>query len=198
MIERLKRSLVVCYYLSREVSHALFGIQKNEGAGVATTKVAGFAARRIVYVLADYWLMGISVALVLGMKALDYNFLLTFLALWTFDLIVATTYMMIWHRTGIDLSLGEDFRRAADVIRAKSHIAGVMAFSLVIAQATFWSGPEQVAIFFQRELGSRERMFMVLLTLTGIQAAFWSAVYWLGYESAAELISYVSDRWTRP
>jgi hypothetical protein len=180
---------------AKDVGSALFGIGEGDGSSEAAAKLAGFTARRIAYIIADYWLMGISAALVLGMKALDYEFLPIFFALWTFDFLVAAAFVIVWQRTGIDLSLGEDFRRAADVIHAKSRITGMLAFALVAVQATVWSGPEQVVIFFRREIGSRARTALVLVALTGMQAAFWAGAYAFGYQSASELIEYVSDKW---
>ncbi len=191
MIRRAKRFLVRAAGTSKEVGAALFGIEDAEGAGLAAGKVAGFSARRLAYVVADYWLMGISAALVISLKALGHEFALIFLALWSFDLVVAASFLVLWDRTGIDLTLGEDFRRAANVIHGKSPVAGYLTFAVVIAQATFWSGPEQVAIFFRQEIGSRHRMAIVLIALTAMQAALWAAVYSLGYESASELADYL-------
>ncbi len=136
--------------------------------------------------------MGISAALVIALKALGLQFGLIFLALWAFDFIVAASFVVLWDRTGVDLTLGEDFRRAANVIHGKSRAAGYLTFSAVVAQATFWSGPEQVVIFFRGEIGSRLRMAIVLIVLTAVQAALWAAIYSLGYESASELLDYLA------
>lgn len=194
MIEGVRFLLRRAIAPTKDVGSALFNIGKDDGAARAAAKVAGFTVRRITYLVADYGLTAVAAALVLGMKALGYNFLPTFLALWAFDIIVAAAFVVVWHRTGVDLSLGEDFRRAADVIHAKSRIAGMLAFALVVAQATVWSGPEQVVIFFRREIGSRARIALVLLVLTGMQAAFWAVVYALGYESASELFGYLAAK----
>ena len=89
---------------------------------------------------------------------------------------------MIYAKTGYDVTLGEDLRRAVDAIRTKSRIVGYISVIGVILQAVVWSGPEQVVIFFKKEIGSMFGMVMVMLFLTAIQSAFWMFLYRLGYD----------------
>ncbi len=186
MIECAKYCVAKTLDSACDVGSALFGVGEEDGALTVTAKMAGFAARRFVYIAADYWLMGVSVALVIGMKAMSVEFPSIFLGLWAFDIVIAGAFILFWKRTGIDITLGNDFRRAVDEIHAKSRVAGILAFIVVIAQAAVWSGPEQVIIFFRKEIGSRVVMALVLLGLTAIQAVAWAAVYSLGYENAIQ------------
>ncbi len=172
----------------REVSIAFFNLKKEENTAEKSKKVAGTVARRIAYAIADYWLAILSAMLITTMKAFGYEFLYLFLAMWAFDMIVAGAFLAFWQRTGKDLTLGEDYRRAADVILHKSRLAGMLAIAAVLLQASFWSGPEHIVIFFRKEIRTETRMALSLLVLTAIQAIFWTAIYNLGYESVSELV----------
>lgn len=55
-------------------------------------------------------------------------------------------------------------------------------------KATIWDGPEQVVIFFKKELGGMIQMTEVLVVLTFVQGFFWAGVYGLGYESITGLV----------
>jgi hypothetical protein len=175
----------------KDISVAFFNIKEEENAAEKGKKVAGTVARRIAYAVADYWLVALSAVLIVAMKTLGYEFLYLFLAMWAFDIIVAATFVAIWQRTGNDLTLGEDYRRAADVIYQKSRIVGILSFLAVIVKASFWDGPEHIVIFFRKEIGTEARMALALVVLTAIQSILWTAVYSLGYESISELTEYL-------
>jgi hypothetical protein len=131
---------------------------------------------------ADYGLSLLSAALVAAMKARGFSFAPTFVALWAFDLAAAGFFIVFYYRTGEDLSLGEDFRRAVDTVHEKSRLIGWVAMALVIGRAIFWTGPERVIIFFRKEIGTTFRVIVTLLILTALQAIIWTVLYGLGYE----------------
>lgn len=189
MFRTIGRSLATFAGHAIDVGRALFGIQERDDDAAVAARVGGFAARRVAYLVADYWLMGLTAAFVLGMKALEYPFAWIFLATWLFDTVIATAFVFAWRKTGIDITLGEDFRRAADVIHARSRFLGLAAFALVLVRATVWSGPEHIVIFFHKELSAPLSMALVLLSLAAIQAAIWSGIYSLGFDTAADLIT---------
>lgn len=175
----------------RETLGAFFAIDQKDDVIVGTKKISGTVLRRVIYSILDYWLAGLSAALVIAMKALGHEFLAIFFAMWAFDIIVACAFVVIWYRTGNDLTLGEDYRRAADVIHSKSCFWGWLFFLGVIVKASFWDGPEHIVIFFRKEIKTETRMAIALLLLTALQAVLWAAIYSLGYDSVAELIQYL-------
>lgn len=175
----------------KEVLQAFFDLKECDGANESARKVSLTIARRVAYAVADYWLTFLSAALVIAMKAFGYEFHVIFLALWAFDVIVANTFVAIWQKTGNDLTLGADYRRAIDVVYRKSKLIGTLTLLGVIVKASFWDGPEHIVIFFQKEIMTEARMALALLVLTALQAVLWTAIYSLGYESIAELIKYL-------
>src|SRR3989344_6990442 len=118
----------------------------NEGDGLLTKgkKAANLIVRRGIYFAADYGLAALSAAVVVAAKALGASFVGAFLALWAFDFLVAGAFIVFFEKTGEDLSLGVDFRRAVDTVHKKSRLAGYMAVLLVVGQAIFWTGPEKI------------------------------------------------------
>lgn len=181
----------------KKIFNAFFGIHKDDDIGNAGIKVTHTLLRRMAYGIADYWLMAASAIFIIMMdRQFGYGPAALFLLMWAFDLAVANVFIVIWKRTGEDVTLGESYRRAADAIYSDSRIAGRLAFVSVVAKATFWDGPEHIVIFFNKEIRTEFRMLLILLVLTGIQAAIWTPVYVLGFETGAELYTYGINRVT--
>ncbi len=167
---------------------AFFGISDSENLASGSKKVATIVLGRIFFIIADYWAVIASVALVSTLKYRGCDFLEILAATWLYDLIVAVAFLIISIRSGQDITLGESFRRAADVIHNSNKLMGYTTSAFLIVKATIWDGPEQVPIFFKKELKKFSRMILLLLFLTAFQGAFWAYVYSLGYDSVAELI----------
>lgn len=175
----------------RDISGAFFNLKKEESVEEKGKKVAVTAARRIVYAIADYWLTILSAVLVVTMKALGYDFLYLFFAMWAYDLIIAGAFVIIWKRTGNDLTLGEDYRRAVDVVFSKSRLMGILSIVGILIKASFWDGPEYIVTFFWKEIKTKTRAVLLLLILTAIQSLFWTVIYSLGYDSISGLVQYL-------
>ena len=171
---------------------AFFNIRENDSKLETSVKVGTTAFRRVVYSIADYWLMALSAAFIIFMDVkMGYDALGLFLLMWAFDLVVANCFVVIWKRTGEDVTLGESYRRATDAIHESNKIAGYLAFLSVVVKASFWDGPEHIVIFFHKEIKTEFRMLLTLLCLTAIQAAIWTPIYVLGFETLSELWDYV-------
>lgn len=166
---------------------AFADVKAGDSVGVGAGKVALIAAKRTVYVIADYWLAALCGALNIALKALNVRLLYAFIAMWGINILIAGIFLAIFARTGHDISLGEDLRRASDAIHEKSRLAGYLAMLGVIAQAAVWSGPEQVVIFFRKEIGGMPRMVVVMLFLTAFQTGIWMYLYRTGYDSISKL-----------
>jgi len=162
---------------------AFADIKTGDSVGVGAGKVALIAAKRTVYVIADYWLAALCAAANIALKAMEVRLLYAFIAMWGINILIAGVFLAIYARTGHDISLGEDLRRASDAIHKKSRVAGYLAMLGVILQAAVWSGPEQVVIFFRKEIGGMPRMVAVMLILTVIQTGVWMYLYRTGYDA---------------
>ena len=174
------------------VLKSFFDVRDKDSHFEMGAKVTLTGVRRLVYSVTDYWLMIVSASFVILMdQQFGYGPLGLFLLMWAFDIIVANVFIVIWKRTGEDLTLGEAYRRAADTIRNESKFAGYITFVGVVIKASFWDGPEHIVIFFNKEIKSEIRMLFILLILTAIQAAIWTPIYVLGFETASELYKYL-------
>ena len=167
---------------------AFADIKDGDSVGVGTGKVALIAAKRTAYIFADYWLAALCAALNIALKAWDIRLLYAFIAMWGVNISIAGVFLVIYAKTGHDISLGEDLRRATDAIHLKSRRAGYLAVIGVILQAAVWSGPEQVVIFFRKEIGSMPRMVAVMLFLTVVQTVVWMYLYRTGYDAVSGLL----------
>jgi len=164
---------------------AFADINPGDSVAAGTGKVALVAVKRTVYTIADYWLAAMCAAINIALKAMGIRLLYAFIAMWLIDIVIAGVFLAIYAKTGHDISLGEDLRRATDAMHKKSKIAGYLSMLVTILQATVWSGPEQVVIFFRKEIGGMPRMVVVMLLLTAIQSAVWMYLYRTGYDLLA-------------
>lgn len=165
-----------------EVLGSFLNFKKEDGVLAKGKKTANLLVRRVAYLVADYGLTAVSAAIVVAAKTLGASFLETLIAMWVFDFVVAGVFVVFFEKTGEDLSLGVDFRRAVDTIRQKSRVAGYVAVLLVVGQAIFWTGPEKIVTFFRKEIRTVPRVVALLLLLTAIQSLIWTFLYGLGYD----------------
>jgi hypothetical protein len=175
------------YGIFTEGLKAFADIKTGDSAAVGAGKVALIAAKRSAYIFADYWLAALCATLNIALKALGIRLLYAFITMWGVNILIAGIFLVIFARTGHDISLGEDLRRATDVIHQKSRWAGYLAVCGVVLQAAFWSGPEQVVIFFRKEIGSMSNMVVVMLFLTALQTGIWMYIYRAGYDTVTGL-----------
>jgi len=189
-----KQTLPLAIYLRKtfgvfaEGMRAFAGIEAEDSVSVGSGKVALIAAKRAVYTIADYWLAALCAAMNIVLKAWGVPLLYAFMVMWLVNIVIAGVFMVIFARTGHDISLGVDLRRASDAIHAKSRLAGYFTMLGVILQAAVWSGPEQVVIFFRKEIGAMPRMVAVMLLLTALQTGVWMYLYRTGYDTVAKIL----------
>jgi hypothetical protein len=165
-----------------EILKSFLNFKKEDGLLTRGKKTANLIVRRVVYFAADYGLTFVSAAIVASMKAMGFSFLSAFIAMWIFDFVVAGAFIVFYEKTGEDLSLGEDLRRATDTIHKTSRLAGYAAMLFIIGQAIVWTGPEKIITFFRKEIGTIPRVALILLILTAIQAVIWTMIYGFGYD----------------
>ncbi len=170
-----------------EVARAFFNIKEGDGLLTGGKKAVGLVVRRATYFVVDYYLVGLSIALVAGMKALGFSFFPTFLAMWVFDFFVAGAFIVYYRRTGNDVTLGTDLRRAGDAIYKKSRILAFLSVGWFVIKAIVWTGPERAVLFFHKEIRTTSQIIIVLLFLTIIQAAIYTPIYSLGYDQFVKL-----------
>jgi len=164
-----------------DVLKAFFNFKKGDGLLTKSGKTADTAVRQATYIGLDYGLWFVSVGIFTTLKLLEFPFLCIFSALWVYDFVVAGTFVVFYEKTGKDLSLGEDFRRAMDMIHKKSRFAGYVVMIPIVIRGIFWTGPEKIITFFRKEIGTVVRITIALLVLTAIQALVWTTLYGLGY-----------------
>jgi len=194
-IARVGTWIAVAISFILEVLKSFLNVKEEDELIAKGKKVANLALRRIAYLITDYYLMLVAAGIVSTMKYLEFAFMWAFVALWVFGIVVAGSFVIFYEKTGEDLSLGSDLRRAADTIhhaiRSKSRIAGLIAAVLVvIVQAILviaWTGPEKTITFFRREIGTIPRIVIILLILTAIQALIWTPIYGFGYDLAVKM-----------
>lgn len=188
IFEKIAAFFVAIFRTVVQAAKAFFDIKSDDDVASGSKKVAITAARRVVYVFLDYWAAFACASIVGFLNYWELSFWLIVMATWLFDFVVATAFLVASEKSGHDITLGEAFRRAVDAIRSNSKVAGWGALVYINAKAVIWDGPEQVVIFFKKEIGSMLGMVGVLVFLTFFQGLFWAVVYSLGYETVSELV----------
>jgi len=182
MLKTVKGLVAKIVALLKDFSDAFFNLKKGESIQEKSKKVASTATRRIIYGFADYGIEILVLSTNIVLKALGISLLYAFIVMWIINIMVAGMFMIIYFKTGHDVSLGEDLRRGVDAIHKKSPIASRLLMLEIIIQASVWSGPERIVIFFKKETGNAFRMVMVVLFLTAIQTIVWMFIYRSGYD----------------
>jgi hypothetical protein len=188
--ERIRTWIKAAVFFILEVLGSFLNFRKEDGLLTRGKKTANLIVRRVSYLIADYYLMLVAAGIVSTMKYLGFAFVWAFAALWVFGIVVAGSFILFYEKTGEDLSLGSDLRRAADTVHraisSKSRIAGLIAAVLVVlVQAILviaWTGPEKTILFFRKEIGTVQRILVVLIVLTAIQSLIWTPIYLFGYD----------------
>ena len=118
--ERIGTWIKAAIYFTAEVLEAFLNFKKEDGLLTKGVKAIDVSVRQVTYIAADYGLWFVSVGIFTTMKILGFSFPWIFVALWAYDFVVAGAFVLLYEKTGKDLSLGEDFRRATDAIHKKS------------------------------------------------------------------------------
>lgn len=173
--------IVATVLFAGEVLKSFLNFKKEDGLLAKGGKIFDATVRQATYVIVDYGLWGLSVGIFTTMKILGFPFQWIFAALWLYDFVVAGAFIVFYEKTGKDMSLGEDFRRATDTIYRKSRWVGYAAMAPIVIRGIFWNGPEKIITFFRKEIATVPRIVVVLLVLTAIQAFVWAILYDFGY-----------------
>lgn len=172
-----------------KASDAFLDVKEGDDAAEKGKKTAATITKRIFYTVMDYGLAAASVALVLAAKKFGLSYLDTVAVMWgLIDITSAGFSVMLYEKTGRDITLGRSYRRMANEIMKHSKIAGVIVFVYEITLASFWSGPDYTVLFYRDELKTRARLAMALVLITAAHAFLWTAVYWQGADDIAGLI----------
>jgi hypothetical protein len=173
-----------------KASDAFLDVEEHDNAEEKGKKTFIVIAKRIFYTVMDYGLAALSIALVIAMKNLGFSYLATVAAMWLIiDITSASAFVIIYERTGRDMTLGRSYRRMANVIMAHSKIAGVIVFIYETTLASFWAGPDYTVLFWRDELNTRVRLAIALIAITAAHAFLWTAVYWSSYEDIVGLVA---------
>lgn len=187
-LEILAEIFVASCNVTFDATGAFFDIDGSDDIDVRARKVAAISVKRVAYNFFDY---GVSIVCASLVGALNYwglAFWKIALSIWLVDFIVAAISLVVSEKSGHDITLGESFRRAVDSIKTNSRLIGyLIGFSLSV-QSLIWEGPQQLVVFFKKEIGTMTRMVAALVILTFFQGLFWAWIYSLGYESVGKLI----------
>lgn len=165
---------------------AFLNTQQEETGIKKALRTSGAVLKRTVYLVFDYWLTALQAILAVwlykNVPLVEFELLVSiFLLLWLFEIVCAIAFILQWKLTGIDLTLSEDWRRAVDVVSDESKSAGNVTYWLTITKAVIWDGPEEIIIFCNQELNYKQAA-IILLCVTGFQAAFWGTSFIGAYE----------------
>lgn len=173
---------------------AFLKIEQDDSGSTKARKGASAVMKRAIYLSLDYWLTaleGILAFILLKVLPLEGLLLVStiFLLLWGFEVICALGFIIVWKKTGIDITLSEDLRRAVDVLSDTSRKAGKTAYLMKIVKAIIWDGPEEIIIFCSKEIDSRLKMTLIILGVTAFQAIFWGGAFIGGFEFISSIFN---------
>jgi len=172
----------------KEASREFFQIFEDDSFEESAEVVRITMKQRAWFIMMDYWAVFACIGVVALLNYLERSFLEVTIGTIIFDFVVAQAFMIYSLRTGQDITFGYGYRRAIDVIHRESKAVGYFGMVALSIKATIWDGPEQVPIFFKKELGGIGRMTALLVILAGFQGWFWAWLYSYGYESVMDAV----------
>lgn len=177
-------------------SDAFFDVHTEDDGVEKAKKTASTVFMRVLYTMLDYGLAIVSIGLVVGAKEYGFSYTAALVAMWVvIDFPSAAFSVVLYEKTGRDITLGRSYRRMVNVIFERSRLAGGIYFLYEATMASFWSGPDYAVLFFRDELKTRMRMTVALVVVTLVHAVLWTTVYWYGYENISDLWRYIRGYW---
>jgi len=186
IFEKFKKNRIV--KIIKEATREFFQIFEEDSYEDSVKSVKITMKQRAYYIIMDYWAVFGAIFVVAIFNYFNRGFIEVVIATVTYDFLIAWGFMIYSLKTGNDVTFGEGYRRAIDVIHRESRILGYFGMIALNLKATIWDGPEQVPIFFKKEIGGFGKMSVVLLFLSIIQGLFWAWLYSYGYDSIFEVL----------
>ncbi|EKE20884.1 MAG: hypothetical protein ACD_7C00444G0003 [uncultured bacterium] len=186
IFEKFKNNKIV--KIIKEAIREFFKIFEDDDHDEVVKAVSMTMKQRAYYIAMDYWAVFGAIFVVSILSYFNRGFIEIFLATATYDFLVAWGFMIYSLKTGNDVTFGEGYRRAIDVVHRESKIVGYIGMILLNLKAVIWDGPEQVPIFFKKEIGGLTNMTFILFFLATFQGLFWAWLYSYGYESVLEAV----------
>lgn len=186
IFEKFKNNKIV--KVIKEAVREFFQIFEDDDCDKVVKTVKITMRQRAYYIVMDYWAVFGAIFVVASLNYFNRGFIEIFLVTAIYDFLVAWGFMVYSLKTGNDITFGEGYRRAIDVIHRESKIMGYIGMVFLNLKAVVWDGPEQVPIFFKKEIGGFMKMTFILFFLATLQGLFWAWLYSYGYESVFEAV----------
>ena len=161
-----------------------YDIEGDDEAEEVVDKVRELHLMSLLYDIYDYWAAGLCALLVSYLVEYSFTYAQKTGIVWLLiDVPFALSALFGCFNSGKDLTWGEAHRRAHDGVYAYNHIAGWIYRIVQHVVGTIWDGPEQIAIFYAKELRTKTKMVIFAVALSIPQAAFWAWAYTLGNDT---------------
>lgn len=172
----------------RNALKAFFEIKEQEAiiSKEGGKKITITAVGRFFYGLLDYLIATGLGVMVVALNAKNFSGIEIFIATWIYDTLASALFYGLSEKTGVDITLGKSFRRAADVMFKNGIIGRFLGGLLLLGvsvKAILWEGPEVICFIFKKEIGSPFRIALALIILSALQAIFGAWLYTTGYET---------------
>lgn len=186
IFEKFKKNKII--KIIKEATREFFQIFEDDSYEDSAMSVKITMKQRAYYIAMDYWAVFGAIFIVAILNYLNRGFIEVVAVTVIYDFLIAWSFMIYSLKTGKDVTFGEGYRRAIDVIHRESKIIGYFGMVVLNLKATIWDGPEQVLIFFKKEIGGFGKMSVILLFLAIFQGLFWAWLYSYGYDSLFQAI----------
>lgn len=186
----------------RDSFRAFFDIHGEVVSTEGAKKVSFTVVGRFFYGVVDYAIAAGLGAMVFWMNAKSFSSKDIYLATFLYDFFAAAGFYWLSDMTGCDITLGRSFRRVMDVMHQRGFYGKLSGWLLafgVSVKAIVWEGPEVICFLFQRELKTRQNIWLSLLVLSALQGIFGAWLYTTGYnlweKYGATYLKTESDLW---
>ena len=113
------------------------------------------------------------------------------LILWGANMLISAAFILGNDRLRVDITLMQGLRNLVTAALRRSRRLGLLLEALLFVRLLLWDGPCQLLIFFRPRLASKAGRLCLFTAASGLQMLVWTAIYELGFESVAELLSHL-------
>lgn len=158
-----------------------------------TAKTAGVVVvANSLFRLYEWVMFSATIATVSTLKYFGVSETLIFLILWAINMCLGFSEVFLYNKTRVDFTLAAGYRRSVDSVIGLSIIVGIVLEIACAVKLLIWDGVSQLLIFMEKRIGSLIPRFIVFVTGSFAQMAFWTYLLSRGYDSLAPA---VRDLW---
>lgn len=187
-LKKVAAKIAAYFNVLVDVILAFLNIHKYAAGKEKVLKIGSAGIRSSLYYAADWLIFWLFISVAALLKYCSAAGIVIFLALWVLEMLVSLSVLLLWRKVKWDITLGEAYRNAFNVLHEASGVVSILALVLLMVKFLLWDGTDRLVVFWDKELDNFSKKAAVLALASCIKMVVWTKVILLGYETIGELM----------